>query len=195
MNVPEISVVGLALAVDATVYSFSYGLLLQEKRVISAFMLALVVGCFQAMMPLAGYVGGASLHEIAATWDHWIVLIVFAALGGSIIRHAWSGTEESEFPIRPLGFSGLLMVGLATSIDALAVGACMALGNVGGAIRNAATLCQAVGLIGLITFICSLAAFHAARMLHKIPTRWLETGAGLILIGLGVQNFIMDITE
>ena len=82
---------------------------------------------------------------------------------------------------------GLTLVGVATSIDALAVGACMALGDIGGAQHH---LGLAVTIIGVVTFVCALLAFHSARFLLQLPTRWLETAAGLLLIALGLQGVV-----
>ena len=194
MNDAEIVLVGAILAVDATVYSFSYGLILRERRITSSLWLALVVGAYQALMPLLGYVGGVRVRHVVDAWDHWIVLAVFCLLGGSIIRQAWKkeDAEDSVSP-RPLGFASLMVVGLATSIDALAVGVCMALGDIGGAIAGWSTLLLAVSIIGLITFCGSTLAFHSARLLHRLPTKWLETLAGLLLIGLGVHNLLREI--
>lgn len=186
MNYLEITVIALALAVDATVYAFSYGLMLRQKRRMAALWLALTAGLFQAGMPLLGYWSGEALRSVVSTWAPWVVLLVFGLLGGSIIYKAWAARQkEEQAPASPLGLAGLLIVGIATSIDALAVGACMALGGIGGPQLQ---LTPAVSLIGLITFICVLLSFHSARLLHHLPTRWLETLAGLLLIGLGVQN-------
>lgn len=186
MNYLEIALIALALSVDATVYAFSYGLLLRQGRGMAALWLALTVGGFQAGMPLLGYWSGEALRSIVSTWAPWVVLVVFGLLGGSIICKAWQKHEEEEqAPATALGLAGLFVVGVATSIDALAVGACMALGGIGGPHLH---LGQAVCIIGLITFICALSSFHSARLLHHLPTRWLETLAGILLIGLGVQN-------
>lgn len=188
MNYLELTLIGLALAVDATVYAFSYGLVLRQGRSWAACWLALTAGAFQAGMPLVGYWGGELLRSVVSTWAPWVVLLVFCLLGSSIIRQAWCPSEHDEtLSPSPLGPASLLLVGVATSIDALAVGACMALGNIGGPRLQ---LGEAVSLIGLITFICALASFHCARLLHRFPTRWLETLAGLLLIGLGVHNIL-----
>ena len=187
MNYLEITIIALALAVDATVYAFSYGLVLRQGRGMAAFRLALTVGAFQAGMPLLGYWGGEVLRSMVSTWAPWVVLAVFGVLGGSIIYKAWQGHGEEDVSSTPLGLAGLFMVGVATSIDALAVGACMALGEICGPQLQ---LGQAVSLIGIITFICAMAAFHSARLLHHLPTRWLETLAGILLISLGVQNIL-----
>lgn len=188
MNYLEIILIALALAVDATVYAFSYGLVLRQGRGWAAFWLALSVGAFQAGMPLLGYWGGEALRAMVSLWAPWIVLAVFATLGGSIIYKAWSGGEEGEsVSATALSINGLILVGIATSIDALAVGACMALGNIGGPQLQ---LGLAVSIIGGITFACAMAAFHSARLLHHLPTRWLETAAGVLLISLGVHNIL-----
>ena len=186
MNHLEITLIALALAVDAIVYAFSYGLVLRQGRAWAAFWLALTVGAFQAGMPLLGYWGGEALRSVVSTWAPWLALCVFLCLGGSIIYNAWKGdAEEENASATALGLCGLLVVGLATSIDALAVGACMALGNIGGPQLQ---LGLAVSIIGSITFIGALASFHSAKLLHHLPTRWLETAAGLLLMALGLAS-------
>lgn len=189
MHYLEITLIALALAVDATVYAFSYGLVLRQGRGWAAFWLALSVGAFQAGMPLLGYWGGEALRSVVNLWAPWIVLGVFAVLGGSIIYKAWSGGEDEDESVSStaLSIGGLVLVGIATSMDALAVGACMALGNLGGPQLQ---LGVAVSIIGGITFACALLAFHSARLLHHLPTRWLETAAGALLISLGLHQIL-----
>ena len=188
MNYLEIILIALALAMDATVYAFSYGLVLRQGRGKAAAWLALSVGGFQAGMPLLGYWGGDAMRTLVSCWAPWIVLFIFSALGGSIIYKTWWGkAEEEEVSTAALGFCGLMLVGIATSIDALAVGACMALGNLGGPQLQ---LGQAAGIIGGITFACSITSFHSARLLHHLPTRWLETAAGVLLISIGIHNLL-----
>lgn len=185
----EISIIGVILAMDATVYAFSYGLVLRQKRAASALWLALTVGFYQFAMPLVGYGCGSLIREWVAEWSPWIVLAVFTALGANIIREAWSKEEAAEKRSgTPLGFLGLMLVGIATSIDALAVGGCMAIGSIGGADLSLTNLLLACGLIGLITFLLPLLSFVSTHLLHRLPTHWAETLAGILLIGLGVKN-------
>lgn len=194
MNYLEISMFGFILAVDATVYSFSYGLILREERVISSLRLALTVGLYQGVMTLIGYVTGKAVHGYIAMWDHWIVLAVFSWLGISVICGAWKKESEGDsFNNAPLSLAALMMIGIATSIDALAIGACMALGDIGGSTPGFAEILPAAGIIGAITFCCSESAFHLARPFHRLPTRWIETASGILLIALGVQKLIADI--
>lgn len=187
----EISIIGVILAMDATVYAFSYGLVLRQKRTAAALCLALTVGFYQFAMPLIGYGCGSLIREWVAEWSPWIVLVVFTALGGNIIREAWSeGDDDEKQSGTPLGFPGLMLVGIATSVDALAVGGCMAIGSIGGPDLSIADIWLACGLIGLITFILPLLSFGSTRLLHRLPTCWAETLAGLLLIGLGVKNIL-----
>ena len=189
----ELLIIALVLAVDATVYSFSYGLVLRCCRMRNSLWLALTVGLFQAGMPLLGYLGGESVREIVAQWQSGIVATVFCGLGAYIIYGAWTEDEENDCcskDCNPLGLIALLLVGIATAIDALAVGVAMALGDIGGADITLAQLFANVSVIGIVTFICSLTAFHSARLLHHLPSRWLETIAGLLLIGLGIKSLL-----
>lgn len=187
----EISIIGVILAMDATVYAFSYGLVLRQKRAMAALCLALTVGFYQFAMPLIGYGCGSIIREWVAEWSPWIVLVVFTALGSNIIREAWSeDADEEKQSGTPLGFLGLMLVGIATSIDALAVGGCMAIGSIGGADLSMADIWLACGLIGIITFILPLLSFSSTRLLRHLPTHWAETLAGLLLIGLGIKNLL-----
>lgn len=187
MNYAELIVIALVLALDATVYSFSYGLILRVRRTVSSLWLALTVGAFQMAMPLLGFWGGQELRSYVDAWAPWIVLAVFLLLGLGIIRHARVEQEEAA-SATPLGLMALLLVGIATAIDALAVGACMALGDLVGCCLCPGQVVLAAGIIGIITFVCSLSAFHLAQLLHRLPTRWLETLVGLLLIALGVKQ-------
>lgn len=190
----EIIIIALALAVDATVYSFSYGLVLRCRRMWHSLWLALTVGAFQAGMPLLGYLGGEEVSDYVAQWQSGIVAAVFCGLGAYVIYGAWKGDEDEcdccSKDCNPLGLLALLLVGIATAIDALAVGVAMALGDIGGTNLSLPQLILHVSIIGAVTFVCSLAAFHSARLLHHLPTRWLESIAGLLLIALGLKSLL-----
>ena len=183
----ELILVAVGLSMDAFAIAICKGLSVEKIEKKHLIITGLWFGGAQAAMPLLGYLGGEVLRSIVSTWAPWVVLAVFGMLGGSIIFKAWREEGEEAASASPLGLVGLLMVGVATSVDALAVGACMALGEIGGPQLRPGL---AAGIIGLITFICAMGAFHSARLLHHLPTRWLETLAGLLLIALGVQNIL-----
>ena len=187
MNVGELLVISVALAVDAASYAFSYGLVLRQQRMASALLLGCSVGVFQAGMPLLGYMGGVGLRSAVQAWGQWIVCGIFVALGVSIICKSWRGGEDEVSSSRPLGFFGLMLVGIATSLDAFAVGVCMALGHVIGQDLTAAEMGLAVGVIGLVAFVGAVLFFYLSGLLRRLPERVLQTLAGLLLIALGAK--------
>lgn len=190
MNYGELLAIAVALAVDAATYAFSYGLALQQKRMSASLALALSVGGFQALMPLAGYAGGVGLLVAVKNWSGWLCMLIFLGLGISILYKTWRpGAEESDAAaVQPLGAFGLLLVGLATSMDAFAVGICLAMGRVVGQDLQAFQLGIVAGIIGFVTFIAAWCSFHLSSLLQHLPERLLQTIAGLLLIGLGVQQ-------
>lgn len=179
----ELLAIALALAVDAATYAFSYGLVLRRGRLRAALALAAAVGAFQAGMPLLGYVGGVGLRSAVAERGSLICMLIFVALGVSVIYKAWFSTEQGgPAATEPLGAWGLLLVGLATSIDAFAVGIGMAVGQS----LSACPPLLAAGVIGVVTFLAALLCFRLSSLLHRLPERPLQTLAGLILIALGL---------
>ena len=193
MNYGELSAIAVALAIDAATYAFSYGLALRCGRARAALLLAGVVGFFQAAMPLVGYVGGVGLREAVASWGSWVVFLIFSALGVSVLYKAWRRTPdggEDACPTQPLGLLGLLLVGLATSMDAFAIGICMAMGTVIGSNLSALQLGIAAFVIGCVTFAAALGCFYLSSLLQRLPERFLQTLAGGILIALGVHQLL-----
>ena len=192
MNYGELLAIAIALAVDAATYAFSYGLALRQGRARAALELALVVGVFQAGMPLLGHLGGVGLRSAVESWGSWLGLLIFVALGGSVLYKTWlsKGEESAGAPTQALGVWGLLLVGLATSMDAFAVGICLAVGKglAEGAQLSSAQLGLAVSIIGLVTFLAALVCFRLSSLLHHLPERWLQTLAGILLIALGIYQ-------
>ena len=183
MNYFQLIVIALILAVDATVYAFSYGLVLRQQRARAAFWLALTVGVFQAGMPLLGYWGGDVMRSVVDSWAPWIVLVVFGALGGNIIFQAWKGEEEETAPPTPLGIMGLTLVGIATSIDALAVGisfACIGMDTF-------RSILWPIIVIGIVSFLFSVLGCFIGIFFGKRVNLRAELWAGIILIGIGVK--------
>ncbi len=186
MNVMELSLIALALALDAAFYAFSYGLLLRKGRWVASLRLAVIVALFQGLMPLLGYVCGLPLRDLLHDWVSPILLLVFGGLGCSMIYQTWFGKGEEE-PIA-LSTASVLLVGVLTSIDALALGGCMSLSPIAG-VDSFTRLSAACGIIAGITLVMALLFFHATALFYKLPTRALETLAGLLLIALGIHYY------
>jgi len=170
----------VALAMDAFAVAIVTGLTLTSMTRRHVFRLAFHFGLFQALMPVIGWLAGSSVHEYIAAFDHWIAFGLLGFVGGKML---WGGAHEDlgEGPAGSDPTSGwsLLVLSVATSIDALAVG--LSLAMVGAAIVVPALV------IGLVA-----AAFTAVGMVlgRRIGALWgkrVEVLGGLILIGIGIK--------
>lgn len=188
---------GIALAVDASVVSFSCGLSAREHTLSCPLKLALVTGAFQGVMPTAGFFAAESFVRSISAWSHWLAFGVFLVLGILFIRNAW--TEEktngccgcSRCAIS--SWKGIFAIGVATSLDALAVGAgiaCSSAGATGTELPWSQTIFIPAAIIAGTTFVCVLAAFFATRIFRSLPTKLLGTLSGLIMIALGVNAIL-----
>lgn len=142
-----------------------------------ALSISAVFGLFQAAMPAIGYAGGALFRDAIADYDHWVAFALLAAVGAHMIKESREAHDE-----RPQGYAfaprRLLLLGFATSIDALAVGISLALLEV--------NIWLTATVIGVITFVLSTAAVFIG---HRVGVRYqrpAEIIGGVILIGIGI---------
>jgi len=136
---------------------------------------------FQAGMPAVGWAGGALLAERIAPFDHWIAFGLLSAIGGKMIVDALRRGPD-ECPRNPLQLGALLVLSVATSIDALAVGVSLALLD--------AAILSAIAIIGVVTFGLSLAGVSLGRSCGDILHGKMEIIGGLILIGIGLHILV-----
>ena len=174
----EIFILALALSIDACIVSFSYGLTFKENRVKTAFLLALFTGGFQGLMPVFGYFLTTFVKSFIAPYATWIIFTIFIFLGIKFIKEAF---EEKNKP-NCIGITCLLLIGIATSIDAFSAGISLLLS--GNKILKPALL------ITGITFINSCLGFALGGKLKNMPTRSMEIFAGLLLILLGFKAIL-----
>lgn len=184
------------------IVAFSYGVLIRSGRKAAALKLAGTTGVFQALMPIIGFMAAGSVIRYCAAWDHWIAFGVFGALGGAIIYNAIFKNEEENPATQDagcacgkcvLGLKRLLAIGVATSIDALVIGAgmrCLA-----GTEVKLGEVIPAAGIIGGVTFFGVLGAFYVPRFFRKFPKRIMELIAGLILFSLGAVTLVQHLCE
>ena len=174
----------LGLAMDAFAVSVTNGMCYRHLGKKQAVATSVTFGVFQAGMTAIGYFAGRFMSEAIARFDHWIALILLGAIGGSMlfeavreIRHPHLCDPNKDFSLRVL-----LIQGVATSIDALAVG-------IGLAVLQT-DIWQAAALIGLITLLVS----YLGCLLGKKFGEWLGSSAkilgGFILIIIGVKIFL-----
>lgn len=181
----EIFLIAVSLALDAFAVSVSSGISVPGFGWKQALKMGLYFGVFQAAMPLIGWFLGSSLSIYIVAVDHWIAFALLALIGGRMVWGTLKGGEEEEAPT-DLSAGRLVMLAIATSIDALAVGISMAFMDV--QIGVAATV------IGLVAFVLSVVGGLAGRKLGGLFQQKAELVGGLVLIGIGIKILVEHLT-
>ncbi len=177
MSLIDIILLAIALGIDCLVVSFSQGLVFNTQRWKISIILALIMGFFQGSMPIIGYVGTDYLYSLLVSITKWIVFAIFLILGLKFIIESFQTKKEE---IQCIDIKCLLVLGVATSIDALVSGA---------SIRLTSTSLLLSGIvIGLASFLMSLIGFWGGKLFKNIPSKYLEITGGLILILLAIKS-------
>jgi putative Mn2+ efflux pump MntP len=171
--------IGVGLSMDALAVSLACGAILKEVRFHHAFRIAFAFGLFQALMPLLGGAAGVGLRGWITGFDHWVAFAVLAAIGGKMIYEASFIAKEEKKVHNPLDLKVLLVLAVATSIDALAVGFSLSL--------LAANIYAAAAVIGLITFVICFAGVLVGDRLGHLWEEKIEVAGGLILVAIGIK--------
>lgn len=187
MSFLSILIIAVGLGMDA--FSVAIGIGAVRGRVSPGPVLRLSVsfGIFQFFMPILGWLAGRTVVERISAYDHWVAFGLLLFVGARMIHESFAGEgrdrTDREDPTR--GWT-LLMLSVATSIDALAVGMTMAL------LKTPILYPSAV--IGIVAFAMTMAGMLAGRRLASLFGRKVELLGGLILIGIGVQILIEHMT-
>lgn len=171
--------IALGVAADAFAVSLGKGLHMRRLDLRHALVIALTFGVFQALMPLLGWLLGTAFAQYITEFDHWIAFGLLLLIGGRMIWQAVRPGEDTEADSDALDVRELLVLAVATSIDALAVGVTLAFLEV--------NILGAVGLIGGVTFVL---AFVAVLIGHRVGARFgrpAEIAGGVILIAIGAN--------
>ncbi len=168
--------IALALAMDAFAVSLAVGLAVSPLTGRHLFRLGFHFGLFQALMPVIGWLAGTSIHQHLAAFDHWIAFGLLAFIGGKMIFEAFQQPEQRG-PGDPTRGLSLVILSLATSIDALAVG--LSLGVLGVSVWVPAAV------IGLVAGLLTVAGMLLGRRIGTLWGKPVEILGGLILIGIG----------
>ena len=177
MTILELFILAVGLSMDAFAVAVCKGLAIgriQGKHVVIE---GLWFGGFQALMPLIGYLLGSSFAEYIAAVDHWIAMILLCLIGGNMIREALGGEDEGADD--DFGPRAMVLLAVATSIDALAVGITFAFLEV--------SILPAAGLIGVTTFVISAAGTYIGAFFGSRFKKWAELAGGIILILIGLK--------
>ena len=182
MGFVELFLIGVGLSMDAFAVSICKGLGMRRLNMRQALVIGLFFGGFQALMPLIGWALGTQLADFITPIDHWIAFILLVLIGGKMLFDAFrEGDEEDagEPKDARLDFKELLMLAIATSIDALAVGITFAFLGV--------NIVVAIAVIGVTTFVLSVVGVAVG---HAFGARY-EKGAtivgGVVLVLIGCK--------
>ncbi len=178
MDAITLTGLALALAMDAFAVALGTGTVLSRLTGRHLFRLGFHFGLFQALMPIIGWLAGQTVVHHIEAWDHWIAFTLLAVIGGRMIHEACSDEEKTDDRDPTRGLS-LVMLSIATSIDALAVG--FSLSVIGVSIWLPALV------IGLVAGALTLAGMFIGQ--HS-GDRWgtkVEIFGGCILIGIGLK--------
>lgn len=179
MNIAEFVLIGIGLAMDAFAVSVTNGMCTKGKRLLGALSCGLVFGLFQGAMPSIGYALGMTFSGIIEKADHWIALALLGFIGVNMIIDSRKGDSEEKFYNISAGL--LFIQGLATSVDALAVGVSFA--------ALGANIVAAAGIIAAITFAISFAGFFIGSKAGDFLCGKAELAGGLILTAIGLKIF------
>lgn len=177
MLLAELILTAVGLAMDAFAVSICKGLALQKLRFRHMLLAGLYFGIFQALMPLIGYYLGSIFSGFIEKIDHWVAFVLLFWIGFRMIREGLSAkedTEDADFGVRTM-----LILAVATSIDALAVGISFAVLSV--------RIIPAVSLIGAITFVISFAGVWIGHVFGSKLNKGAEVLGGSVLILIGVK--------
>ena len=181
MEILTIVLLAIGLSFDSFAVSVCSGLNLPHIRFYQAAKIAIFLALFQAFMPLIGWLVGNSVKSLIEPVDHWIAFGLLSLIGGKMILESFLSTEAREIK-NPLHIRVILLLSLATSIDALAVGFSFA------TMWNKIFL--AVFIIGAVTFIASMLGILLGKKTGPKINRFAEITGGLILIGIGSKILI-----
>ncbi|MGN1327261.1 MAG: manganese efflux pump MntP family protein [Clostridia bacterium] len=177
MSVTTILLISIGLAMDAFAVAICKGLAMRKMYWNKAIIIGLYFGIFQAIMPMLGYFLGKTFEKSVTSIDHWIALILLVAIGINMIREALK--KDSEHCNDDVDVKTMIILSIATSIDALAVGITFACLNI--------KIIQPVILIGLITFILSVIGVKIGNKFGNKYKNKAQIAGGVILILLGVK--------
>lgn len=181
MEILMVIFLAIGLSFDSFAVSVCSGLSLPNIRFYQAAKIAIFLALFQAFMPLIGWMIGKSMKLLIEPVDHWLAFGLLSIIGGKMIIESFINPEEREIK-NPLLIKVILMLSLATSIDALAVG------------FSFATLLDkiliAALIIGLVTFVASMLGILLGKKTGPKINRSAEITGGIILISIGLKILI-----
>ena len=179
MNLLTIILIAVGLATDAFFIAITKGIVI-KSTVKHGLIIALFFGGFQAIMTILGWIFGIPLETFASTYASWIAFILISAVGIKMIYESFSEDKDDN---PNFSLNEILLLAIATSIDAFVVGISFALLKT--------PILEPVIIIGLIAFILSFIGAYIGKNLGHLFGKEIEIAGGVLLIGIGLYLLIM----
>ena len=181
MQLFNIVAIAVALAMDAFAVSIATGVCLKEVSPRQAFRLSWHFGLFQALMPIIGWSAGAAVHAYMAAFGHWIAFGLLSLIGLNMIREAFKPEDCEITPKDPTRGLSLVMLSIATSIDALAVGFSVSMLDI--------SIWFPAFIIGVVAALFTIIGLQIGKRIGALTPIgfYAELLGGLVLIGIGMN--------
>ena len=179
MNFIEVFWIAVALSADAFAVAVACSVFLCHVSSRQIFRLGFHFGLFQAIMPVLGWLAGRTISEYIGAWDHWIAFVLLAGIGIKALKEAFSEDDSENGRGDPTKGLSLVMLSIATSIDALAVGVSLAAVNV--------SIYQPALIIGVITACFTVVGIVFGCKIGSKMGKKVEAVGGIILILIGLK--------
>ena len=179
MNILTLLLLALSLAMDCFAVSCTAGLTQPNLKWRNILLFSFSFGFFQAMMPLLGYLLGVTISQFISRFAPWIAFAILTFIGGKMIWEAVRDNGETMVDMTSL--KRVLILSVATSIDALAVGFSFSL-------LEDTSISLTVIMIGIVSFLASIIGYNLSRILGKrMKANIAEIVGGIVLIGIGIH--------
>ena len=179
MDLVSIVLISIGLAMDAFAVSVCKGLSMKKLEIKKTIIIGLYFGLFQGLMPVIGYLLGIKFSSFVESVDHWIAFVLLGFIGFKMIKESLSKEECSKID-DDVSFKNMVVLAIATSIDALAVGITFAF-------LKTNYVAISFVLIGVITFILSMLGVKIGNVFGSKYEKKAEFAGGLILVLLGIK--------
>jgi putative Mn2+ efflux pump MntP len=189
MSLLEITLIAIGLSMDAFAVSVTLGLSVKKPRLKEYLSPGIYFGFFQALMPLIGYYAGTHFADKIQSVSHWVAFILLGFIGGKMVKDSFSkDSGDGKVDENSFGVIKMLLLAVATSIDALAVGVTFAL-----FIKTSTLLFTAIAIIGLTTCIISIGGVKIGNIFGARFKSKAEFLGGAVLVLLGTKILVENL--
>lgn len=193
MSFTALLLIGLAMSADAFAAAIGKGVVLRVPSVLQAIKIGAVFASVEVITPLIGWAIGRTALPYISAWDHWIAFLLLLGLGVNMVRQAWHCHDEQDEDIPTAACNtseakfdiSLVLLAIATSIDALAMGVSLSLLSV--------SIIEAAVVIGSCTLVMSTIGVLLGKILGRCGGRLVEVLGGILLIGMGINILLSHI--